>query len=474
MSEQEKIYISFIGEKIGHGGYGSVYKAIISEKLPPLNNITKYKIQENDKEVAIKYVEYSKYNGVESIIEAFIVKCVNHKYIIHASNVDIHLTGKLQIIFPLARADAATAIRKNHLKPKPQVLKKWFWQLTCAVAHLHSLGIVHADIKGGNVLLFGPLPLPIAGNGEYTMELENVYVQLADFSLAVVIPDPEKGTKDLPNSFSYTPTHRSTEVWKGEYWSYPADIWSLGCTFYELNYESILFPSHQGYKNEIEASVNCQIEWCNKDFSSPIMSRTRSLSKSTSIRPTTRPIAIPVSVSVSTKSTILSKSAPINSCLIVDSKPCNISTNWFNYENKEINEVILSMLVLDPRSRINIWELLEHPYFESESLEDIPLHENRSFPHITYGVDNIPNSIMKEIDESCGMDNHLNSLSLSLYLKYHTINPKNPISSKTCVLIAHKLLYKIRPLNIDKITNSTRDEEILLCKTLKFHLFSHI
>jgi hypothetical protein len=40
----------------------------------------------------------------------------------------------------------------------------------------------------------------------------------------------------------YTPTHKSAEVWKENTWGFASDIWSLGCTFFEMNYLCFTMP----------------------------------------------------------------------------------------------------------------------------------------------------------------------------------------------------------------------------------------
>jgi len=97
----------------GKGGYGNVYRAIIG--TPLLNN----NLHLIEKTIAIKYIEYNKNKGIESLIETYIVKCLHHNHLIHALNVDITPSGRVEIMLPLAQCDAATILRKKLFKIKP-------------------------------------------------------------------------------------------------------------------------------------------------------------------------------------------------------------------------------------------------------------------------------------------------------------------------------------------------------------------
>lgn len=436
-----------VGNRIGSGAYGNVYSAIVGTPLSKNSVIP-------DKVVAIKYIEFNKFKGLESLIETYIVRCLHHKSLIHALNVTIEDCGKIKIMFPLAQCDTATVLRKRYFKIKPSTLTRWFWEISTAVAYLHSNGIIHGDIKGGNILVFGP-QIPLVYDESVLEILDKCEVRLADFSLSVLVTDPKEGTRDMMRCISYTGSHRATEVWKGDVWGYPADIWALGCTFYELQYAVNLFPDHRNYKNEVEANILSHEDFCSKNMT---------IDKGISIPHQSN--SVPKEFKLDN---FESSSMPNNMKSYVDFKPCNISPDWYQKSNGPINDLILSMIMINPNERYSIWDVVEHSYF-SEIYDDksLPLVENRNYPHIKFAAEGIPSSLIDEIN-TITLDKNVKSLALSLYLRSQKDSP-----IQVCVLVAHKLLYKVHPSNMAKITPEIRDNEILLCRKLNFALCPHV
>ena len=83
-------------------------------------------------------------------------------------------------------------------------------QLCQALAHLHSLNILHRDIKSANVF----------------MSSEGV-VKLGDLNVSKVAKD------GLLRTQTGTPYYASPEVWRDMPYDGRSDVWSLGCVLYE-------------------------------------------------------------------------------------------------------------------------------------------------------------------------------------------------------------------------------------------------
>ena len=93
-------------------------------------------------------------------------------------------------------------------------------QLLVALKHLRNCGVLHADIKPENILVSASLNA----------------VKLADFGSASFDGD-NAITPYLVSRF-----YRAPEIMLGLPYSYPLDMWSLGCVLYELYTGAVAFP----------------------------------------------------------------------------------------------------------------------------------------------------------------------------------------------------------------------------------------
>lgn len=94
-------------------------------------------------------------------------------------------------------------------------------QLLLALSHVASCGIVHADVKPDNVLV----------------SKDRSRVVLADFGSALFLGGDNEVTPYLVSRF-----YRAPEIILGLRYSYPCDVWSLGCLLFELYTGRVAFP----------------------------------------------------------------------------------------------------------------------------------------------------------------------------------------------------------------------------------------
>lgn len=202
MTTLAKSHKYIISDKIlGKGSYGNVYLGTY-----------------DNKEIAIKCCDMYD-NGIENIMETSIMKSLLHPNINHA--IEIFCTpDNLYIIQDLALMDlyTYTNINKNNHKCNNEELIHIFYSITQAVAIMHHQKLIHCDIKSNNILLF-----------------PNNIIKLTDFTLSV-----RKNNLFYTNTVC-TPTHRPIECHLKQPWNESLDIWSLGCTFYEIAYNQPLF-----------------------------------------------------------------------------------------------------------------------------------------------------------------------------------------------------------------------------------------
>jgi serine/threonine protein kinase len=402
-------YSFIISDKLlGHGSYGDVFLAT----------------DENGKQVAVKCCDIDN-TGIPNILEASIMGSMVHPYLNRALRIQASDT-KLYIIQDLALTDLAQYTRRdkgNH-KPSMEELRKWCYCLAHAVLALHREDIIHADIKASNVLLYS--------DGS---------IRLTDYTLATKKWTPgEKFTHNV-----CTCTHRPLECLMRRSWDESLDIWSLGCTFYEIAYGELLFP----YQGVLEPDQKAK----DKDAKT----RLRNRSVNAIIDWSSRGPNFPTSFEI-----IGTTQFPI------DYIPFVLCEDFNKSEMNLFNDMICRMLTVDPAKRPTIDQVVSHPFFQGIKAP-IYLSVRRPINKITLMEQaRVTRYIQRYTDNKI-----IETLALNIYCRcndLHTISEH--VKSAVCTWIASKIVIGYPPTTISLPPNQILSVEREICHNLLFRLHS--
>jgi serine/threonine protein kinase len=121
--------------------------------------------------------------------------------------------------------DLASQIKSSFTKRKlfsEDKILHWFVQIALGVHYMHTMNVLHRDLKTQNVFLLG--------NGRLV---------LGDLGISKVL----EGTMDFAQTCIGTPYYMSPEIFKNKPYSYKSDVWALGCILYEMTTLNHAFDS---------------------------------------------------------------------------------------------------------------------------------------------------------------------------------------------------------------------------------------
>ncbi|WFD01677.1 dual-specificity kinase [Malassezia obtusa] len=138
-------------------------------------------------------------------------------------------------------------LKDNHFQPFPcRNIWGFAKQLFKSVAFLHSLTLIHTDLKPENVLLvdasFDMVATSRSANARKKRVLRNDDIRLIDFGSATFNDEYHSGVVS-------TRHYRAPEIILGMGWSYPCDAWSLGCILVEFFTGDALFQTHDNLEH---------------------------------------------------------------------------------------------------------------------------------------------------------------------------------------------------------------------------------
>ncbi|XP_054709305.1 serine/threonine-protein kinase 10-like [Uloborus diversus] len=204
-NENPEDFWDIVGE-LGDGAFGKVYKA--SNKVGAFSELAAAKICElkgeddlDDFTVEIDILTDCRHPNIVGLLEAFF------------------FDSKLWMLIEFCEGGALDSIMMDLEKPltEPQI-RYVCREMLIGLQFLHSMKVIHRDLKAGNVLL--------------TLDAG---VKLADFGVSA----KNKDTLQKRDSFIGTPYWMAPEVvicetFRDNLYDYKADIWSLGITLIEF------------------------------------------------------------------------------------------------------------------------------------------------------------------------------------------------------------------------------------------------
>ena len=238
--------------KLGQGTYGSVFLC---------------RQKSSGRQCVMKRLQLNALNEKErrsAIQEANLLRQLNHPNVV--AYVDMHATRSKLFIF-MQYCDGGDleqslhAARKQGRHMSEQQLLDWFVQMSLALQYLHSRRVLHRDLKTANVFLtranivkLGDLgvarvcawPAPTAPPSRSLLvgccgrrtpaasPTHPLHVPTRPHPCRTGCTQVLSATAELAKTFVGTPYYLSPELLSSQPYGPPADVWALGCIFYEI------------------------------------------------------------------------------------------------------------------------------------------------------------------------------------------------------------------------------------------------
>lgn len=140
-------------------------------------------------------------------------------------------------------------LKRNRYHPLPvDLVRDFARQILECVTYMHHLRLVHTDLKPENILLVSSesLMLPScnrsSGDANTRCLPKSSAIKVIDFGSSV---DDDR----IHFSIASTRHYRAPEIILGLGWTYPCDLWSVGCILVELCMGESLFKTHDNLEH---------------------------------------------------------------------------------------------------------------------------------------------------------------------------------------------------------------------------------
>eukprot|EP01103_Thecamoeba_quadrilineata_P014621 TRINITY_DN4399_c1_g1_i2.p1 TRINITY_DN4399_c1_g1~~TRINITY_DN4399_c1_g1_i2.p1 ORF type:complete len:650 (+),score=165.71 TRINITY_DN4399_c1_g1_i2:110-2059(+) len=189
--------------QIGKGGTATVYKAKMAEQFVAMKVISLSGVRDRKR---MRQVLAAEVEMMKEFHHPNVIRYYGHFY--------QRKEQEMNVILELVEGGCLTKLIQRLKKFDEKLTAHVLHQVLCGLCFLHKNSIIHRDLKPDNVLV----------------EYNTGFVKLIDFGAATKV----LGMRSCRRSVVGTPWYTAPEVIKEEEYSYPADIWSLGCSAIEM------------------------------------------------------------------------------------------------------------------------------------------------------------------------------------------------------------------------------------------------
>ncbi|CAN8254598.1 unnamed protein product [Cochlearia groenlandica] len=223
-------------EKVGEGTYGKVYKAVEKStgKLVALKKTRLEIDEEGIPPTALREISLLQMLSTSLYVVRLLTVEHVHRSTTVKSPSKATTKSNLYLVFEYLDTDLKKFIDsyRKGTNPKPldpNLIQKLMFQICKGVAHCHSHGVLHRDLKPQNLLLVKDKEL----------------LKIADLGLGRAFTVPLKSyTHEI-----VTLWYRAPEVLLGStHYSTGVDMWSVGCIFAEMVRRQALFPGDSEFQ----------------------------------------------------------------------------------------------------------------------------------------------------------------------------------------------------------------------------------
>jgi len=198
-----------VGKQLGRGGFGAVYEAVD---------------QRIDKRVAVKILDEQRARtdaGIKQFrAEALAASRLRHPGIIAVTDYDLLPDGRPFLVMEFATGETLEAVLRRAPLPADRAVKI-AEELAAALEVAHRAGVIHRDLKPGNIMIEDGAPVP---------------VKILDFGIAKIADSSQSGHVTDASSMIGTPHYMAPEQIRDQHGKIGphTDVYALGAVVFEM------------------------------------------------------------------------------------------------------------------------------------------------------------------------------------------------------------------------------------------------
>ncbi|KAI5284780.1 dual specificity protein kinase kns1, partial [Ascosphaera aggregata] len=301
--------------------------------------------------------------------------------------------GHICIVTDLLAMSVFDFLKNNGFTPFPSShIQAFAKQLFTSVAYLHDLNLIHTDLKPENILLVDEdyqtftyqrtIPSSTTTTNRRATQrkvLIKPEIRLIDFGSATF-------DDEYHSSVVSTRHYRAPEIILNLGWSFPCDIWSIGCILVEFFTGDALFQTHDNLEHLAMMEAVCGYKIDTRLARETVQKVVNGQQNGAAKYFTKNRLDYPNSQTSRASKKFVKAMKRLDAFILPN-------TNF----NKQFLDLLRRIFIYDPAKRITAKEALKHPWFNEQSLDD-------GTEAVRIGIQRRHYQLMKEAEERADAD----------------------------------------------------------------------